>query len=243
VGVLSPERERTREPVEPPAAPPPPSPPPPGRRGNPWPFLTVLLLILAVVGSFLWIRGALPDFENPFAEKTVDRTQEPVLVAVRDIGEFRAASGDYQVVVDLEKDTRLPSELLGERTLFVAAGSVDAGVDLSGIGDEAVQVSGDGSAVTIALPAARLYEPDLDTRRSYVYERQEGFLNRVGNVFGGDESYEREAMLVAERQIAQAAGANGDLVERAEENTRAMLEGLVRGLGFERVTIRFAPAS
>ena len=237
MGVVSPERERTRrEPVEPPAAPPP---PPPGRRGNPWPFLTILLVVLTIVGGFLWIRGALPDFENPFAERTVDRTQQPILVAVRDIGEFRAASGDYQVVVDLEKETRLPDELLGERTLFVAAGRVDAGVDLSALGEEAVQVSDDGEAVAIELPAGRLYEPDLDTRRSYVYDRREGLLNRVGNVFGGDESYEREAMLAAEREIAEAAAANGELVTRAEENTRAMLEGLIRGLGFERVDVRF----
>ena len=235
MGVLSPERERTRPP-EPPAAPPP---PPPGRRGNPWPFLTVLLVILAIVGGFLWLRDALPDFENPFAERTVDRTQEPILAAVRDIGEFRAASGDYQVVVDLEKDTRLPSELLGERTLFVAAGSVDAGVDLSGLGDDAVTVADGGTAATIDLPAVTLYEPTLDTSRSYVYDREEGFLNRIGNVFGGDESYEREAMLTAERQIADAARANDELVERAEENTRAMLEGLVRALGFERVDVRF----
>ena len=144
-------------------------------------------VILAIVGGFLWLRGALPDFANPFAERTVDRTQEPILVAVRDIGEFRAASGDYQVVVDLEKNTRLPSELLGERTLFVAAGSVDAGVDLSGLDEDAVTVSKDGNAASIELPAARLYEPDLDTSRSYVYDRQEGLLNRIGDLFGGDE--------------------------------------------------------
>jgi hypothetical protein len=241
MGVLSPERRRTRpQPqVEPPAAPPP---PPPERRGNPWPFLTVLLVILAIVGGFLWLRGVLPDFANPFAERTVDRTQEPILVAVRDIGEFRAASGDYQVVVDLEKNTRLPSELLGERTLFVTAGSVDAGVELSGLDEDAVTVSKDGNAASIELPAARLYEPDLDTARSYVYDRQEGLLNRIGDLFGGDEGYEREAMLAAEREIAEAARANDELVRQAEENTRTMLEGLVRGLGFERVDVRFAAA-
>jgi hypothetical protein len=239
MGVVSPERTRTRPPAEPPAAPPP---PPPGRRGNPWPFLTVLLVILAFVGAFLWIRGALPDFDNPFAQTTVDRTQEPVLAAVRDIGEYRAATGDYQVVVDLEKDTRLPSEILGERTLFVAAGSVDAGVDLSALGDEAVTVSEGGNAVTIELPPARLYDADLDLARSYVYERDEGLLNELGSLFSDDEGHEREAMLAAERRIEESARANDELVERAEANTRTMLESLVRGLGFRRVDVRFASA-
>jgi Protein of unknown function (DUF4230) len=237
MGVVSPERERTRPPVEPPVLPPP---PPPERRGNPWPFLTVLLVILALVGAFLWIRGALPDFDNPFAERTVDRTQEPVLQAVRDIGEYRAAAGEYQVVVDLEKDTKLPSELLGERTLFVAAGSVDAGIDLSMLGEDAVTVSGGGRAVTIELPTARLYEAELDLDRSYVYERDEGLLNEIGNLFSDDEGYEREAMLAAERKLDEAARSNDELLDRAEANTSAMLESLVRGLGFDRVDVRFA---
>ena len=49
-------------------------------------------------------------------------------------------------------------------------------------------------------------------------------------------------MLAAEREIAEAARANDELVRQAEENTRTMLEGLVRGLGFERVDVRFAAA-
>ncbi len=184
----------------------------------------------------MWIRGVFPDFENPFAERTVDRTQPAVLKAIQDIGEYRAAAGNFQVIVDLEKDTRLPSEILGERTLFVAVGSVDAGIDLAGVDDGAVRVSDDRTAATITLPRARLYEPQLDLDRSYVYERERGFLNRL---FSDDEGYEREAYVAAERRLDEAARANGELTERAEENTRSMLESLARSLGFERVDVRF----
>jgi hypothetical protein len=234
MGVVSPERERTRPRREPPAAP-----PPPPRGGSPWTFLTVLLVVLTLVGSVMWIRGAFPDFDNPFAETTVDRTQPAVLKAIQDVGEYRAATGNFEVIVDLEKDTRLPSELLGERTLFVAGGSVDAGVDLWRVDDEAVRVSDDGTAATITLPRAHVYEPELDLARSYVYERERGLLNRVGSVFSDDEGYEQEVYLVAVRRIDEAARANGELTERAEANTRAMLESLVRALGFERVDVRF----
>ena len=196
--------------------------------------------MLSLVLGVVWIKGVLPDFHNPFASRTVDRTQQPVLLAVRDIGEYRAASGEYQVIVDLEKDTGLPSEVLGTRTLFVAVGSVDAGVDLSTLDEEAVTVSGDGQGVSIVLPQARLYDPELDLGRSHTYERNEGLLNRIGGVFtGGDDDWEREAMQAGEARVAEAAAGSGELVRRAEENTATMLETLVKSLGFERVDVRF----
>jgi len=202
----------------------------------------VLLIVLSLVGSFVWVRGVLPDFDNPFAAETVDRTQPAVLQSLQDIGEYRAASANYELLVDLEQDTDLPAALLGERTLFVAVGSVDAGVDLRAIGPDAVSLSSDGAGVTVTLPAAEVYDAQLDLGRSYVYERDEGLLNRIGGVFSGDGGggYEQEVMVVAEERLNEAARANGDLAERAEENTATMLESLLRSLGFERVEIRFS---
>ena len=202
----------------------------------------MLLIVLSLVGSFVWVRGVLPDFDNPFAAETVDRTQPAVLQSLQDIGEYRAASANYELLVDLEQDTDLPAALLGERTLFVAVGSVDAGVDLRAIGPDAVSLSSDGAGVTVTLPAAEVYDAQLDLGRSYVYERDEGLLNRIGGVFSGDGGggYEQEVMVVAEERLNEAARANGDLAERAKENTATMLESLLRSLGFERVEIRFS---
>ena len=200
----------------------------------------MLLIVLSLVGGFMWLRGVLPDFENPFAAETVDRTQPAVLQSIQDIGEYRAASANYELLVDLEEDTDLPAAILGERTLFVAVGSVDAGVDLRTLGPDAVEVSDDGAGVTITLPPAEIYDAQLDQSRSDVFERNEGILNRIGNVFSGDDDYYREVTLVAEERLDEAARANGDLAERAEENTATMLESLLRSLGYEQVEIRFA---
>jgi hypothetical protein len=237
--VLSPERRRARPPAAPRSPSGPPPDPQPPRRGNPWPFLTVLLVVASLVLGVVWLQGLIPDWHNPFASRTVDRTQEPVLLAVRDVGEYRAAAGDYEVIVDLAKDTGLPDELLGSRTLFVAAGSVDAGVDLSGLDEEAVRVSQDGRRVVIVLPHATLYDPELDLERSYVYDHDEGLFNRIGGMFSGGDDYEREAMLAGEAKLAEAAGRNGALVRRAEENTAAILASLVKGLGFADADVRF----
>lgn len=238
MGVVSPERERTAPPSEPPVAPPPP-PPPERRRGVPWTAITIVALILAIFVGVDRIKDWFPSFDNPFASETIDRTRAPVLKAIQDVGEFRGAAGNYEVVVDLEQDTKLPSELLGERILLVAVGSVDAGVDLSRIDEEAIEVSADGKSATITLPSAQLYDAELDLEESYVYERDKGVLNEIGGLFSDDSGWEREALVVAENRLDEAARSNDDLVTRAETNTRAMIESLVRALGFERVDVRF----
>jgi len=233
MGVVAPER-----PAAPPAAPPP-APQPPAqrpRRRLPWGLAALLALVLVVgaVGRDL-VGGLLPSLPNPFAAETVDRSGPAVLQAIQDLREFRAATGNYEVIVDLERDTRLPAAILGERILFVAAGTVDATVDFTGLAGGAVEVSGDRTAATITLPAPVLGDARLDLGRSYVYDRQRGVLDALR----GPSDLEREAYLAAEAKLDEAARASSDLPARAEENTRALLTALLRALGFERVVVRF----
>ena len=71
---------------------------------------------------------------NPFATRQVDRSQPVLLKAIEDLEVFKAASGNFQVVVDLEEGSRgIPLILKGQRTLFLAGGSVDAEVDFSSL--------------------------------------------------------------------------------------------------------------
>jgi hypothetical protein len=195
-------------------------------------------VILTLVGGVSWIRGVFPDFDNPFAEETKIRSGPALLQSIRDIGEYRSVAGNFQVIVDLEQDTKLPSEILGERTLFVAVGSVDAGVNLSRVSEDDIDVSDDRRSATITLPAVRLFPAVLDVRRSYVYDRERGLLNEIGSVFS-DDGDQRELYIAAERRLNEAAREESGLVPRAEENTRAMLESLLRSLGFTSTTVRF----
>ena len=126
MGVVTPER-----PAEPPPAAPAPEPPP--RR-----FPTGLVVLAVVIlGGFLfvgWVRDLIPDFGNPFTTETVDRSGPAVLKSIQNLQDFQAASGHFEVIVDVEQDTRfVPSSIEGQRMLFVAIGSVDAGVSFSGL--------------------------------------------------------------------------------------------------------------
>lgn len=202
------------------------------------------MLAGALLGLFLlvgWLGDLVPELGNPFSEKTVDRSGPAVLKSIRNLSDFRAATGHFEVIVDVQEDTRfVPDKLKGERILFVAVGDVDAGVDFAGLEDDAVVVSDDRRAVTLELPPARYHEPQLDLERSRVYERDRGVIDRLQSLFGDDTGADPEVYTLAEEKLAAAARDGSGLLARAERNTRRMLDGLLRSLGFTRVEIRFA---
>lgn len=205
-----------------------------------WPRLAVLgLVVLVLAVGFVRLGNLLPSFGNPFSSDTVDRSQPSLLQAIEDLSEYRAATGQFQVILDVEDDTRfVPSFIKGQRTVFLAGGTVDASVNFSGLGEGAIDVSEDGQAVTVHLPHARLSEPRIDPERSYVVNRQRGLLDRAGSAFSDSPTGERDLYLMAQEKLA-AAAADAALVERAEGNTRSMLESMLGSLGFPQVTVTF----
>jgi uncharacterized protein DUF4230 len=197
--------------------------------------LVILVLGISRLGDLrLW-----PSFPNPLAPRHVDRSQPVLLKAIVDLKVYKAASGNFQVLVDLEKGAKgVPLAIKGERTLFVAAGSVDAEVDFSAIDKGAIQVSRDGGSVAVTLPHARLTPARIDPDNSYVASRERGLLDRVGSVLSDNPTSERELYQLASDKLEGAAAAS-DLTGRAEQNTRAMLISMLRSLGYKDVTVTF----
>ena len=201
----------------------------------------LLVAVIVVLAAVIALPALLPSL-NPFGEETKDRSQPVLIKSLENLSEYRAATANMQVVVDLEQDAKLlPSFIKGERTLFVAAGTVDAAVDFSGLSRDpsAVEVSDDRKAVTLTLPAPKLTEPRLDPTRSRVYDRDRGVLDRVEDAVSDRPGDEQPLYQAAGEKLAAAAAADPELLRTAERNTRAMLTGLLRGLGFERITIGF----
>ncbi|PWU47246.1 DUF4230 domain-containing protein [Micromonospora globispora] len=202
-----------------------------------WVLGAAALAVVVLLG--VQATGILPDFRNPFAKEQTDRSQPPLLKSIRDLSRYVAAEGNFQVVVDLQNDrNNVPEFLLNQRTLFVGAGSVEAYVDFAKISDGAVVVSPDGKSVEIKLPAPQLGETNLDLEKSYVFAEQRGLLNRLNDLVAGDPNRQQQVYQLADERITAAARDSG-LTARAEENTRKMLEGLLRSLGYEKVTVTY----
>ncbi len=222
-----------------------PAEPPPAPEPQPRRFPTGLVVLgVVILGGFLfvgWVRDLIPDLGNPFTTETVDRSGPAVLKSIQNLQDFRAASGHFEVIVDVEQDTRfVPASIKGQRVLFVAIGSVDSGVNFSGLDESAVKVSNNRRSVSIELPPAAFHEPELDLDRSYVYDRDRGAIDRIQSLLGDDPGFEPELYTLAQEKLATAARDGTGLLARAEQNTRVMLVGLLRALGFTRVDVRFA---
>jgi hypothetical protein len=200
--------------------------------------IVVLLALLLAVSRLTDLR-LWPSLPNPFASREVDRSQPVLLKSIENLKVYKAASGNFQVLVDLEQSARgIPLVIKGERTLFVAAGSVDAEVDFSTIDRGAIEVSADGRSARITLPRAHLTRARIDPDRSYVFSRKRGLLDRLGSVLSDNPTSERQLYQLAEDRLEAAATQSG-LVERAEQNTRAMLQSMLRSLGYRDVTVTF----
>jgi hypothetical protein len=204
-------------------------------------LVRTVVIVVAGIAVLLALSAIhlLPQLRNPFAENTVDRSPPVVLKSITQLSRYEAASGSYDVVVDLSHHTAfLPSFLEGSETLFIGQGTDIAYVDFSQLKSQAIQVSQNRTTVTVKLPHAQLEPAVLDVKQSYVYAQQQGLLNRVGNFFSGNPNSQQQVYILAQQKI-QAAAQQSPLIPDAEKNTKAMLNGMLKALGYQRITVMF----
>jgi hypothetical protein len=194
------------------------------------------VIVLIVVLSAVHL---LPQLRNPFAETTTVRSQPVILKSITNLSRYEAASGSFQVVVDLTKRSSIiPSFLEGSETLFIGQGTDIAYVDFATLKNRAIAVSKDRTSVTVTLPKPQLEPAVLDVNQSYVYAEQQGLFNRIGNFFSGNPNSQQQVYQIAQGKIETAAK-QSPLLADAQKNTQGMLTGMLTSLGFQHVTVNF----
>ena len=190
-----------------------------GRAGSwrrSWPCSCLILVLSAV--------HLLPQLRNPFAETTTVRSQPVILKSITNLSRYEAASGSFEVVVDLTKRTSLiPSFLEGSETLFIGQGTDIAFVDFATLKSRAITVNADRTAVTVTLPKPQLEPAVLNVSQSYVYAQQQGLFNRIGNFFSGNPNSQQQVYQIAQQKI-QTAARQSPLLAEAQKNTEGMLD-------------------
>ena len=196
----------------------------------------VAAIVLIVVLSAVHL---LPQLRNPFAETTTVRSQPVILKSITNLSRYEAASGSFQVVVDLTKRSSLiPSFLEGSETLFIGQGTDIAFVDFATLKNGAIAVNKDRTSVTVTLPKPQLEPAVLNVSQSYVYAEQQGLFNRIGNFFSGNPNSQQQVYQIAQQKIETAAK-QSPLLADAQKNTEGMLTGMLTSLGFQHVTVTF----
>src|ERR1700691_4261960 len=119
-----------------------------------------------------------------------------------------------------------PDFLAGDRLLMMVHGEVVAGIDFSNLKLGDVKV--DGKKIHLHLPASQVFRARIDSANTRVYSRQTGLLVPT------DPNLETQVRQEAERQLQEAALADG-ILKTAQQNAASNLNGLLQGLGFEKV--------
>jgi hypothetical protein len=207
-------------------------------------FIFLIIFLVAataavVVGLIVGVstaRGikAVSDPVGDLVQKlVVDATPvilpNPVVIVeeINSLARLETASYSFQDILQIERNQESLFGLFGESLLFVAYGDVIAGVDLSKLDPEDIQVVSP-TKVIVRLPESELFVMDLDNERSYVADRDIGLLTK------GDAELETLIRQEAEARMTEAALANG-ILEMANEEAGNVLRGFLSELGFEEI--------
>jgi hypothetical protein len=197
----------------------------------------VLAFVIVVLGVGLGVALSTQSFMERlpvigpvlFEEQPPRTTTGPVVVeGIQDLDQLATVRWRESVIVTRESGgTELEQLLVGEKVLLVAAGDVEAGVNLADLGREDVKVNGE--TVTIRLPEPEILSVSLDEQKTGVYDRDFGPLN-----LRPDDDLVEEARGAAVERIEQTAR-DENILENAERNAEDSIRAFVTTLGFEEV--------
>jgi hypothetical protein len=209
---------------------------PPRRRAR-WPLVVGGMILGLIIGvlliPFLAARAVL---STPLGRllngrsTRIDTSSASVVDKIRQLN--RLESVDYSIDKIVEGNHQaqgLPDFLAGDRLLLIAHGEVIAGVDLSRLDPKAVQVN--GNTVHVRLPEPQVLVTRIDNTRTRVYERTTGILVPT------DPNLETQVRQAAEQQITQAA-IDDKILDKARQNARVSVTGLLYALGFHTVDVQ-----
>jgi hypothetical protein len=189
-------------------------------------FVGLVLVPTLLVSAGIWSIGS-----GHFGRTTrIDTSATAVVEKIRQLSRLESVNYTVDKIVEASKEAPgIPNFLAGDRMLFIAHGDVIAGVDLTQLGKNDVQVNGDSAQVR--LPAAQILVTRIDNARSRVYQRTTGLL------VPADPNLESQVRQAAEEQIKQAA-IDDKILDKARDNARVTVTGLLYALGFKKVDVK-----
>lgn len=184
-----------------------------------------------------WLTNLQNLINPPPPEPKVD-VRSLVLQQVRESSELTTAAFVMQAVVPAGQDASLGGFVFGKtKLLYIAHGEVKAGVDLSQLTADRVQVVGD--AIQIQLPVAQILDRKIDVNRSQVYDYNRGFLG-----LGPDTGPDLQSLAQQEAlQKIETAACEEGILQKASDRAKLVVTQLLNTAGYKTVDIRTQPVS
>lgn len=145
---------------------------------------------------------------------------------VRALARLETIQYSIEKVITAEVGQGSFSFLFGDKLLFVAHGTVIAGIDMEKIQPADMRL--DGGVLYVKLPPAEIFIATLNNEKSYVYDRETGALTK------SSVDLETLARQAAEDEIRKAALEDG-ILSLAQTNAEAYLLKFFTALGYKTV--------
>ena len=132
-----------------------------------------------------------------------------------------------------ESNPVLPDAIAGDKLLMIVHGQTIAGVDLSQLKPDSVEITetGGSRSIRLTLPPSQVFFTTIDNDKSRVYARDTGLFVKA------DPNLETVTRAKAQADLQQAALSDG-ILDAATNNAHATVTAMLEGLGFEHVDVR-----
>jgi len=200
-------------------------------------FLLALLLGALALGVFLHQArtGAMARIASLITGRSTNILSAPgVVEKIQRLNRLETVVYSLDTVVEGNKSSAVfPDLLAGDRMLMVVRGQTIAGVDMSHMKPDDVQIIENGSVrtVRIVLPPSQVFVTTIDNQHTRVYARTTGLL------VPQDINLESETRAKAQAELQKAALEDG-ILDSASKNARSTVTAMLEGLGFQKVEVR-----
>jgi len=210
-----------------------------GRRGSATFYSLVLVLLLGAACTGVFVHQARQGLAGRLAAMITGRplnvVSAPMVVEkVQRLNRLESVVYSLDTVVEGDKPSAiLPDALAGDRMLMIVHGQSIAGIDMSQLKPEDVQITeGAGErSIKLVLPPSQVFVTAIDNAHTRVYSRDTGIF------VSADPNLESETRTKAQQMLQQAALTDG-ILDAASKNARSTVTAMLEGLGFEHVEVK-----
>jgi hypothetical protein len=209
------------------------------QRGSGTFFGVVLALLLGAVGLGIFVHHARSGFAGKLATMITGRpltivSAPDVIEKVQKLNRLETVVYSLDTVVESsESSPVLPDVLAGDKLLMIVHGQTIAGIDMSKLQADSVEITegSGGRSIRLTLPPSQVFLTTIDEQKSRVYTRDTGLFVKA------DPNLETQTRQKAQSEL-QAAALSDGILDAATKNARATVTAMLEGLGFEHVEIR-----
>ncbi len=216
-------------------------------------FLSIIILLAIAGGAYLLVQNVRQTADQtvlPFQQAnsalqtqvsdlmhptpTIIPDPATYITQVQSLARLETIQYSGEKVITAEVGQGTFGFLFGDKMLFVAHGTVIAGIDMGKMQASDMQLQ--NGVLHVKLPPPEIFISTLDNDKSYVYDRQTGLMTK------GNQGLETTARQAAEEEIRKAAVQDG-ILEQAQTNASAFLEKFFAALGYPNAVLEFQQPS